>query len=381
MTGREPHLFERRVLLVVTGLSPQVVTETLYAIAHASRPAFVPTEVHLVTTVEGAARARASLLDPPGAQFLRLLQDYPTIGRPAFGTENIHVLPGSDGRPMADIRTPADNAAAANAIAALVGALTSDERAALHVSIAGGRKTMGFYLGYAFSLFARPQDRLSHVLVSAPFESHPEFFYPPPAPRLLEVRGGGEVDSAHAVVTLAEIPVVRLRHGMPEALQRGAATFSEAVAAVQEHFAAPSLEVNLAAARVTCGTVSVPMKPQIVAWCAWWAWLRRSGKGAEGFVGWREAGPHVAAFLDFYRTVVGEDSADYEATAALLKEGMEPAFFQQKNSRLESAMRAALGPGAGPYLLAREGRRPHTKCGFRLAAAEIRITGASRRFS
>jgi CRISPR-associated protein (TIGR02584 family) len=33
------------------------------------------------------------------------------------------------------------------------------------MSIAGGRKTMGFYAGYALSLYGRAQDRMSHVLV------------------------------------------------------------------------------------------------------------------------------------------------------------------------------------------------------------------------
>jgi CRISPR-associated protein (TIGR02584 family) len=48
----------------------------------------------------------------------------------------------------------------------------------LHVSIAGGRKSMGFFAGYAFSLFGRTQDRLSHVLVNDPFESFPDFYFP-----------------------------------------------------------------------------------------------------------------------------------------------------------------------------------------------------------
>ena len=39
-----------RTLLCVTGLSPQVVTETLYALAVAQQPAWIPDEVHIVTT-------------------------------------------------------------------------------------------------------------------------------------------------------------------------------------------------------------------------------------------------------------------------------------------------------------------------------------------
>ena len=64
-----PTRYPRRVLLAVSGLSPQIVTETLYALAVAA-PAderFVPTEVHVLTTTEGARRVRQSLLsEQPG---------------------------------------------------------------------------------------------------------------------------------------------------------------------------------------------------------------------------------------------------------------------------------------------------------------------------
>ena len=57
----EPERCSRRILLAVTGLSPQVVTETVFALARA-KPAAVPTEIHVITTAEGAERARLSLL-------------------------------------------------------------------------------------------------------------------------------------------------------------------------------------------------------------------------------------------------------------------------------------------------------------------------------
>lgn len=54
--------FPRRVLLAVCGLSPQVLTETIYALAVKRKPLFIPTEIHLVTTQEGARRVRLTLL-------------------------------------------------------------------------------------------------------------------------------------------------------------------------------------------------------------------------------------------------------------------------------------------------------------------------------
>lgn len=173
-TPSAPETHARRILLAVCGLSPQVVTETLYALAVKRQPAFVPTEIHLLTTREGGERARLSLLSRAPGWLGRFRRDYrlPSLG---LSAANIHVLAGERGR-LADIRTPADNERLADALTDLVRRLTSDPAAALHVSIAGGRKTMGFYAGYALSLFGRPQDRLSHVLVSAEFECNPDFF-------------------------------------------------------------------------------------------------------------------------------------------------------------------------------------------------------------
>lgn len=85
-------------------------------------------------------------------------------------------VPKSNGRELDDSRSLDDNQAIADFIIDEVRALTSDENTQLHASIAGGRKTMTFFLGYAMSLFGRTQDRLSHVLVSEPYENLPDFF-------------------------------------------------------------------------------------------------------------------------------------------------------------------------------------------------------------
>jgi CRISPR-associated protein (TIGR02584 family) len=367
----DPDIYPRRILLAVTGLSPQIVTETLYALAAApgvAVPAFVPTEIHLLTTSEGARLARAALLHPDGGQFHALLADYPRVGRPAFDDAHIHTIVASDGTPLPDIRSPAENAAAADAITALVSGLTRDDVAALHVSIAGGRKTMGFYLGYAFSLFARPQDRLSHVLVSAPFESHPEFFFPPATPRRLATRDGRHIDTAEAVVTLAEIPVVRLRHGLPQALQQGRASFNETVAAVQASFAPPRLVIDLAARRVRCGERDLTLAPALLAWLAWWAQAALAGQPMQG---WRDA--DAGGYLRLYRHVVGIDAEAYEGAQRRLADGMEKAFFEENNAKLKRELERALGPAATPYLLTQTGKRPHTRRGLTLRPAAIEL--------
>ncbi len=361
----------RRILLAVTGLSPQILTETLYALgvgAAAEHERFIPTEVHLLTTSEGARLARTALLHPDGGHYHALLRDYPALGRPTFDETYIHVIRDPAGQPLADIRTPQENASAADSITALMAELTRDEHAQLHVSIAGGRKTMGFYLGYAFSLFARPQDELSHVLVSSPFEGHPDFFYPPATPRRLTTRDGQHIDTADAHVTLARIPVVRLRHGQPEALLQGHASYGDTVAAIQRSLQPPRLYIDLSRKLVQCGTSDVRLPPAQLAWLAWWAQNALQQRPAQN---WRTA--DALSFLALYRRVVGIDAIAYENAQRRLQDGMEKEFFEQNNAKLERAFRDQLGLAAAPYLLATRGKRPHTTRGLALALSAITL--------
>ena len=83
--------FPRRILLAVTGLTPQVVTETLYALAVERQPPFIPTEIHLLTTAEGAEAARLGLLSADPGWFHRLCRDY-ELPAMAFDASHIQVL-------------------------------------------------------------------------------------------------------------------------------------------------------------------------------------------------------------------------------------------------------------------------------------------------
>ena len=97
---------------------------------------------------------------------------------PVFNTSHIHVLQDTKEQKLLDIRSQQDNQTMADSITEMIRQFTAKPDTSLHLSIAGGRKTMGFYAGYALSLYGREQDRLSHVLVDADYESHPQFYYP-----------------------------------------------------------------------------------------------------------------------------------------------------------------------------------------------------------
>lgn len=369
----QPHLYPRRVLLAVSGLSPQIVTETIYALASdAQHGPFVPTEVHLITTREGAQRAELSLLSDDLGWFHRLCTDFHLLGI-TFTRQHIHIIRDKQQRGMDDIRSPEDNRAAADFITAQVRHFTADPQCALHVSIAGGRKTMGFFLGYALSLYGRSQDRMSHVLVSEPFENSIEFFYPTPYSRVLQTRDGRLADTALAEVTLAEIPFVSLRHGLPQALLSGHASFNETVQAARATLAPPQLVLNLAQRCVTAGQVKLELPPAELALLAVFA--RRVQRGDEPLAAPPKDGePDLAwaqRYLTEYRIIVGQ-LADLDATERALKNGMDGSYFSQRKTKLELRMKTVLGPAAAVYRIHDGGTRPR-RFGLTLSQDAVRF--------
>lgn len=371
MAASDPAAFPRRVLLAVSGLTPQVVTETLYALAADEDAPFVPTEVHLITSAEGARRAELSLLSDDLGWFHRLCADYHLPGV-RFDRSHIHIVRDANGQPLDDIRSPKDNQAAADYITAQVRSITADPHCALHASIAGGRKTMGFYLGYALSLYGRAQDRLSHVLVSDPFESSYDFFYPTPYSRVLQTRDGQLADTATAQVTLADIPFVSLRHGLPMALLAGQASFNDTVAAARAALAPPQLVLDLPRQRICAGGREVILPPAELALLAVFARRLKLGltpveapaKGV-GDRAWAES------YLREYRAITGK-LADIESTERALRDGMDGEYFSVRKSKLEKRLVASLGPAAAAYRIDDGGKRPR-KYRLRLLPEAVRF--------
>lgn len=271
-----PSEYPSRILLAVTGMSPQILTETLWALAVAEDPPFIPTEIRLLTTSLGKQRAQFALLSEDPGWLRRLSRDYalPPI---QFDASAIEVIQDAHGNPMEDIRTPEDNEAAATFLTERVRQLTSNEEVALHVSLAGGRKTMGYYLGYALSLYGRPQDRLSHILVSAPFESSWDFFYPTPYERIIEVGPQKALANCQdAQIDLAHIPFVRLRDELPTRFRKYHNFFTDIVAAANCSLEPPLLRLESWNQAVQADDQPIPLSKTEFAILYWLAKETRS---------------------------------------------------------------------------------------------------------
>jgi CRISPR-associated protein (TIGR02584 family) len=325
----------RRILLAVTGLSPQVVTETLYALRTQTTP-WIPDEVHLITTREGAERAQLLLLSKQIGWFHRFCCDYETPGI-RFDAGHIHILATPDGYELDDIRSPEENLLAADFITEQVRVHTTDPETTLHVSIAGGRKTMGFFLGYALSLFGREQDRLSHVLVSPPFENNWNFFYPTPYEHILEAHDKKPIDARNARVSLAEIPFVSLRHGLPNGLLAGRARYADTVAAARASLGPLSLTIDLAAKQITVGGRVIRLPPANLALLALLA--RRAQNGDEALpVPLKEVGdPELGRqYLAEKRRI--RSDADPDDIPRRFRNGMDGDTFSEYMSKLRTQL-------------------------------------------
>ena len=164
-------------LVAVVGNTPQVMTETFWALRIDGD--VLIDEVYVITTTVGQKICQERLIDE--GRFEKMLLDYNIDPKTvAFDTDHIYVFEDAEGNLLDDIRTSEDNRLARDQLFRWIENWTQNVDVALHCSLAGGRKSMGYLLGAAIQFFGRPQDRLYHVLVTPQeIETNPDFFFPP----------------------------------------------------------------------------------------------------------------------------------------------------------------------------------------------------------
>jgi hypothetical protein len=196
--------------------------------------------------------------------------------------------------------------------------------------------------------------------VSPPFESHPQFYYPTPYQRVIHTldRVQLALDCRDAIVTLAEIPFVSLREGLPQNLLEGRASFSSVVHAAKSILAPPRLCLDLDSRQIQAGATIITLPPAELALFAAFARAAKAGANAlpappkdAGDLAW------AAHYLEERRKIVG-DMADLDAAERALKSGMDGAYFSALLSKLRRRLKQSLGAAAAPYLIDDGGARP-----------------------
>jgi CRISPR-associated protein (TIGR02584 family) len=193
----------RKILIAVTGTSPAILTETVWALAQGDTP-WIPDQVVAITTRTGKVAIEKLLLEGSGWEQLRLVlakKELSVDGRLAFGaSDSIRVI-GDGSRDFDDIATPEESGAAADFLLGVLRQYTEWPGTEIVASIAGGRKTMSALMMSCISLLGRTQDRACHVLADDAFlAANRDFLFP-----------ANQREQNAAKVQLCEIPFVRVR--------------------------------------------------------------------------------------------------------------------------------------------------------------------------
>ena len=346
-----------RILFLVTGMSPQIVTETIWALAcdPDADESWVPDQVRVLSTKTGLSKIREMLFD--NGRWEKFKSDYPCLQKTQFGASSLVCIGVSDSETgqfteLDDLKTPEHNEAAANSICQFVREFTDQPDVDLHVSIAGGRKTMGFYAGYALSVYGRAQDRLSHVLVDSQYESAESFFYPTPESRMITSRSGARLDASEAKVWLASIPFIRMRDAVRDKhALKSSASFGAVVNQINESFKQITLTLLVHKRQIQVNQLpAVKLSPSEFAFLHWFA--ERQLKGESGIVAptvkntdrkgvTAEQSDHIQRLTDDFVPYLERQSASLDPDNHEFS--FDKTFFESTKSRLMDNLRTELG--------------------------------------
>ncbi len=178
-------------------------------------------------------------------------------------------------------------------------------------------------------------------------------------------------------MTLAEIPFVRLREGLPDSLLEGQASYSATVHQAQRSLGPPELLLDPARRRVRCGGVVISLSPANFAFLAWFA--RRALADKPAICRSAISTEEKQEFLSEYRHLTSELSNDYERAEQALRNGMDCDYFDHHRSLLHKQLRKALGRIADkPYRIGSDGRRPQSCYALRLKSEQIRFANLDK---
>jgi CRISPR-associated protein (TIGR02584 family) len=342
----------KNILLLVTGGTPQIITETIWALAcdPQHNEQWIPDEVHIISTRYGLNEVKNKLLGKDKI-LTRMKNEYAQIANLRLEDNFLHCFTDQDGNELEDLRTPEENEFAANLICEKIRHFSSDEKVSLHVSIAGGRKTMGFYAGYALSLYGRAQDRMSHVLVDEKFEKGINFYYPSKNENdfIIDRENKTIGLSKDAQVWLAQIPFVRLKEAVKDKHQlKGEDSFSTVVHKINESFNDVKLKILVHSREVLINDKFVikNLAPREFAMLHWFADLRK--KGFDGIVAptkkinSKDIPPQEAKYIAQLSEQFKQYYEEFKNTEDIQLD-VDKQFFESVKSLLNTALLGHLG--------------------------------------
>ncbi|NWF75824.1 MAG: TIGR02584 family CRISPR-associated protein, partial [Nitrospirae bacterium] len=246
----------KEVFIFVAGTTPQIITETIYALIHKKPPVY-PEEIFVITTSHGKKLIRKNLID--SGRFSEFCKEF-GIQESLLNQDSIIVVKDSKGNELDDVRNGQENECLGDFITEFIKEKASEHSTRLHCSLAGGRKTMSFYLGSALQLFGRPWDKLYHVLVSPEFESNPDFYYKPKKNKVFK-KDAKELHTKDAEIFLAELPFIILREKIPLNDKSFRKLVEEGQKEIDTALTQPFISIRLKEGIVSIGNKNIELKP------------------------------------------------------------------------------------------------------------------------
>jgi CRISPR-associated protein (TIGR02584 family) len=343
-----------RPLLVTLGTTPQVVTETLYALWKEEGEVSFPTRLLAIAT-KTAQRQCLEKLNGENGELAKLAKEH-QLPRLTLGETDVleieEIEPGGKAVQKLEMQSFRD-------VARLVQRITKSKNSMLHASIAGGRKFTSLYVGQAMTMFGRKQDRLSQVLVDEALENRECFYFP--------ARG------EDARVKLVWIPFVRLREALGEQARQVIGDLTDYVAAAQAQLDRRRMRISLKEGRLALDGVDVKLAPRELAFVTMFARKQLAGNGAVGCPADGAPCADLAkAYLEEYQAICDGVKASGR-TEKGLREGMSKSFFLETRSRYREATDRALGFASVDIAIRAIGRRPHTVYQLAMGPAAIEL--------
>ena len=371
----------KNILLAVTGLSPQVITETLYALHQNNQKVDA---IHVITTRDGKERIYADLLAGKIGYYFLYLEEYGIEPSSIdFSHRNIHVITDEYGIEIPDIANESDNERLLKMCLDLTFLFTRDTDTVVFFSVAGGRKTMSSCLTLAAQMYGRNQDRLYHVLISPEFESNKDFYYPPKKSRPVELRDkNGQPffkETRYAEVNLIHIPFVSIREQLaPDLLKEPKDPATLMLYLIKED--AYRLVVNLISRKIIYKTIELDLMPSRMALYAFFALQKRNcSKEVEScsnctdcFLDIQSIYKKQSEITDLYRKISGTRPLDEMSNTGIT--GLNADNFNMYKGKIKQDLLGRFGPYALKELeIASVGKRPNTLYGIFLDKSRIEI--------
>jgi len=324
----------KNVLIISIGSSPAIVTETLWALHTHTQAPFPVNQMHIVTTAGTVGLEHILYRDESGSvlpgEKLTLLYNELKADIPELFLHIPKFLDsGNRVTLVTDMKSETEAVAYGDSITELVFDVTEDRESVLHLSIAGGRKTMSYHAGAAMTLYGRSRDRLSHTLIEpAELESCADFWWPTAQSHFVNHRFLKDENrvplrfsarAGDARVILIDTPFLRARSFLPKGYFHRRDNYARAVQRMNAALESPGVVVNLPEDRISISGVEIRLEPVQAAVFAVLAQRAKLGLGPVHLNEFSEGNEPYDAYMLFFKKHprFRPRSRDKEARAAV----------------------------------------------------------------